>query len=235
MLAALGLSMIITGCTADPPSPTPTPIPTVTAPAPSPTSAEAPEPTTTNTLPPPPAETKAPAKSAGPLDDRSLPIPDGWRTAVLDDSEESGTKANGSWVHARDPRYAAQDVITIGCSAVTRDDYTDPTAALEGNYVDGQGGAGIGLVLNFADAAAATRFLELYRTQVQACVAPGGPVQTTIVDEPVNGLVDRRVDPDTSWLEVVKQTGTRVTLIILSDPGEDISLADAQVLFDRMG
>ena len=232
LTATVGLTLVITGCTADPRSPAPSP--SVTSPAPSTSSVEAPEPTTTNTLPPPPVETKAPAQTAGPLNAGSLPVPDGWRTAVLDDSEENGTKGNGSWVHARDPRYAAQDVITIGCAEVTRDDYTDPTAALEGNYVDAAGGAGIGLVLDFGAAAAATRYLELYRTQVQACVTPGGPVQTTIVGEPGGGLIDRRVDSDTSWLEVVKQTGTRVTLVILGDPGGDISAAEAQELFDRI-
>ena len=230
VLAALGLSMTITGCTGDPQSPTPT----LTSPAPSPSPVEPAEPTSTNTLPPPPAETRAPAKTAGPLSARSLPVPDGWRTAVLDDSEENGTKRNGSWVHARDPRYAAQDVITVGCSEVTRDDYADPTAALEGNYVDPGGEAGIGLVLSFADPGAATRFRELYRSQVQACVPPGGPVRTAIIGEPTGGLVDRRVDPDTSWLEVVKQTDTRVTLVILSDPDESISSAEAQELFDRI-
>lgn len=234
VLAALGLTMIITGCTDDPPAPAPTP-PAAPPAAGASSAVEPPEPTTTNTLPPPPAETVAPATTAGPLSARSLPVPDGWRTAVLDDSEENGTKRNGSWVHARDPRYAAQDVISVGCSPVTRDDYADPSAALEGNYVDPAGEAGIGLVLDFADAAAATRFLELYRTQVRACVAPGGPVQTTILGEPDSGLVDRRVDPDTTWLEIVKQTATRVTLVILSDPGEDIPFTDAQELFDRIG
>ena len=73
--------------------------------------------------------------TAGSLTAESLPIPDGGgETAVLEGSDEEGFEGNGTWVHARDPRYAAQDVITLGCATVTRDDYTDPVAALEGNY-----------------------------------------------------------------------------------------------------
>ena len=66
---------------------------------------------------------------------------------MLNGSDEEGFEGNGTWVHARDPRYAAQDVITLGCATVTRDDYTDPDAALEGNYHNRSGDRGIGLVL----------------------------------------------------------------------------------------
>ena len=90
------------------------------------------EPTTTNTLPPPAEPTKPAPTRAGPLTAASLPIPRGWRTVVRAGGPEEGYEGNGTWVHGRDPRYAALDVISIGCAAVTRDDYRDPIHALEG-------------------------------------------------------------------------------------------------------
>ena len=172
--------------TAPPTSATATPLPRSRAAArsrtgadPSETATLAAEPTTTNTLPPPPAPTGPAASTAGELTAQSLPVPKGWRTVALDGGEEEGFEGNGTWVHDRDPRYAASDVIGVGCAPVTRDDYTDPVAALEGNY-EGQGRRpGVGLAMQFADADAATRYFTLYRAQVQACIASDGPVQTS--------------------------------------------------------
>jgi hypothetical protein len=136
-------------------------------------------------------------------------------------------------VHARDPRYAAQDVITIGCADVTRDDYTDPTSALEGNLRSRRGEPGIGLALQFADDAAATHYFALYTRQVQACTHADDPVRTTLLPG-VNGLADRRTYPDGEWTEVGRQVGRRVTLIVLSDPGFTITPTQAQRLIDRI-
>ncbi len=170
VLATLALGTI-TACTADAPAapglPAP-PAPTSTAasPAPAPASpapAEPDEPTTTNTLPPPPAPTAAAPSTAGELQASALPVPDGWRTVARKGSEEEGYRGNGTWVHARDPRYAAQDVITIGCADVTRDDYADPVAALAGDYVDAAKNPGVGLALQFADETGAVKLLEALR------------------------------------------------------------------------
>ena len=76
---------------------------------------------------------------------------------MLPGGDEEGYLGNGGWVHARDPRYAAEAAVTIGCADVTRDDYPDPTAALEGNLRRGSA-TGVGLVLEFADEAAASRY-----------------------------------------------------------------------------
>ena len=40
------------------------------------------------------------------------------RTAALEGGEEEGFEGNGTWVHSRDPRYAAQDVIGVGCAPI---------------------------------------------------------------------------------------------------------------------
>ena len=147
--------------------------------------------------------------------------------------EEEGYLGNGTWVHERDPRYAAFDVITIGCSAVTRDDYTDPTAALEGTY-ERKGEAGIGLALQFATPAQASAYFDLYRRQVAACQANDAPVTISRVASPT-GLIDRRTYADGDWTEVGNVNGRLVTLIILSDPGLRISAADASLLLNQIG
>jgi hypothetical protein len=200
---------------------------------PSPTGRAAAEPTTTNTLPPPPPPSGPAQSTAGGLSAASLPIPSGWQTAVLDGGDEEGFLGNGTWVHARDPRYAAQDVIALGCAAVTRDDYADPAAALEGNYQDRSGGPGIGLVLEFDDEHAASDYFELYSRQVQSCTTRDEPVHTTIVSG-VTGLVDRRTYPDSKWTEIAERNGRRITLIILSDPGQAISKTAAQRILDQI-
>ncbi|SDS00074.1 hypothetical protein SAMN04488543_0896 [Friedmanniella luteola] len=160
-------------------------------------------------------------------------MPAGWRTVALEGSTEEGFEGNGSWVHARDPRYAAQDAITIGCADVTRDDYPDPVAALEGNYTDGDGAPGVGLALDFADEAAAAAYWERYTAQVAACRTLDEPVRTALV-EGLPGLVDRRTYPDGEWTEVGRRSRARVTLVILSDPGHRMSRAQARLLLDQL-
>ena len=236
-----GLSgLVLTACS---PSPAPSPLPSATSvlQQPSVTSASATppsrrvpaEPTTTNTLPPPPPPTGPAPSTVESLSAKSLPIPAGWQTAVLKGGDEEGFLGNGTWVHARDPRYAAQDVIAVGCAAVTRDDYTDPTAALEGNYINRSGDAGVGLVLEFRDEQAATRYFDLYRGQVQACTTADQPVHTAIVSG-VSGLVDRRTYPDSKWTEIAERNGRLITLIILSDPGHAMSKVSAQRVLDQI-
>jgi hypothetical protein len=191
------------------------------------------EPTTTNTLPPPAEPTKPAPTRAGPLTAASLPIPRGWRTVVRAGGPEEGYQGNGTWVHGRDPRYAALDVISIGCAAVTRDDYRDPVHALEGTYRNAAGAGGVGLVLQFSGQAAAAGFFDLYRNQVAACKNTDDPVRTTIVPSQA-GLIDRRRYPDGDWTEVAKVSGERLTMIILADPGHKISAGAAEKLLAQI-
>lgn len=196
------------------------------------------EPTTTNTLPPPPVPTAAAPSTAGDLRASTLPVPAGWRTVARKGGEEEGYRGNGTWVHARDPRYAAQDVITIGCADVTRDDYPDPVAALAGDYVDPAKRPGNGLALQFADADAAGRYWARYTDQVTACTTVDDPVHTALVAAATTGsdeLVDRRTYPDSEWTEVARRSGARITLVILSDPGHRFSMPAASRLLAQMG
>jgi hypothetical protein len=235
-LAGIG-SVFLTACNPAAPSlpssTTSAPQTSATSVVPSSTGRAAAEPMSTNTLPPPPPPSVPAPSTAGGLSATSLPIPSGWQTAVLEGGDEEGFLGNGTWVHARDPRYAAQDVIALGCAAVTRDDYADPTAALEGNYQDRSGSPGIGLVLEFDDEQAASDYFELYRRQVQSCSTRDEPVHTTILSD-VSGLVDRRTYPDSKWTEIAERNDRRVTLIILSDPGHAISKASAQRILDQI-
>ena len=164
-------------------------------------------------------------------------MPKGWRTVARKGGGEQDYVGNGSWTHARDPRYAAQDVITIGCAPITRDDYTDPIAALEGTY--GHKGAinsqpGIGELLQFKTAADAAGYYQHYLDQVRACNDPNGQVYAKIIESD-HGLIDQRVyDGSTDWTEIGKLTGTRLTLIILTDPGHTITKAAAEAVLTKI-
>jgi hypothetical protein len=250
-LAAITLTTGTAACSVGEPLPSPTAPPTTATPAtnsaspsgrtPAPTgtavatpvTAVPVEPTTTNTLPPPSPPT-APAPSvAGELTADALPVPAGWRTVALDGGEEEGFEGNGTWVHALDPRHAAQDMIGVGCAPVTRDDYADPVAALEGNYASKGGAPGVGRALQFADPDAARHYFDLYREQVEACTTKAGPVCITMITG-VDGLADHRRYDDGEWTEVGRQAGDRVILVILSDPGGKIDRVAAQAILDQM-
>ena len=217
------------------PSPSPSPAPTPRLPTSRSSPAAAPtvvEPTTTNTLPPPPEPSRPAPSTAGPLTPRSMPRPPGWKTVVRPGGSEEGYQGNGTWVHARDPRYAAQAVVAVGCAAVTRDDYPDPVAALEGTY-ERQGQPGISLALQFADQRRAAAFWRVYLSQVKACTRGDGAVRTEVLEESA-GLVDRRSGDDGEWTEVGVRRAERVTLVLLSDPGHRISEQSSRRLLDRL-
>jgi hypothetical protein len=247
--AAVAGIVLLSACTPSPPAPNPsggsspvTPAPTSTAPGSAAPATSAPvslppEPTTTNTLPPPPPATAPAPKTAGPLTAEDLPVPQGWRKVVRAGGAEAGYQGNGTWVRGRDPRYAAQDAITIGCSTITRDDYPDPTAALEGSY--GRRGnpdaePGIGLLMQFSSPADARSYFSAYVEQVRACVGATGPVVTEVIDSEL-GLVDRRTyDGQSDWTEIAALQGDRATFIILTDPGHKINKSQAEELLDKI-
>ena len=240
--ALLGVALGASACSSSAPE-----APASTPPAsPAPTSAAAPatdppEPTTTNTLPPPPLPSGPAPTTAGPLSAASLPVPDGWRAVEPPGNDEVGQEGNGSWVQALDPRYAAQGAVSIGCAEVTRDDYPDPTAALEGGFESRAGDPGVGLALEFASEGDAATFWRVYVTGVRACAGGTDGVSTTGIREPGvsggAGLVDRRTDEQqdpTDWTEVGALQGRRVVLLNLGDPGHRTSEAAADALLARI-
>ena len=235
------VTLAATGCTAGDPAPAPPPAggtsavgsPSASYQSPAASSTPVPEPTTTNTLPPPPEPRTPEPSTSGPLTARSLPVPRGWRTVVREGGAEEGYQGNGTWTNGRDPRYAAQDTVTIGCADVTRDDYTDQVAALEGTYESRAGRPGVGLALQFGTTAAAQRFWTVYQRQVAACTDPDGPVLITTVRSGET-LFDRRTYPDSEWTEVGRLAGRRLTLVILSDPGHKIRDSQAAELLEAI-
>lgn len=249
-LAALLAAVLAAGCSVpDPPSPAPGPAPASTpaatipsaGPGSSVTSAAPAEPTTTNTLPAPPRPTGPAPTTAGPLTAAALPVPTGWRTVEPPGNEELGQAGNGSWVQAADPRYAALGAVSIGCAQVTRDDYPDPTAALQGGYANRAGDPGVGLALEFASAADASAYWSVYLRGVHACAGGRDGISISRVREPAvpggRGLVDRRTDETqepTDWTEVGVVRGARVLLVDLGDPGHRITDAAADALLARI-
>lgn len=159
-------------------------------------------------------------------------MPAGWKTVARKGGSEEGYQGNGTWVHARDPRYAAHDVITLGCADITRDDYPDPVSALEGTY-QRSGQPGIGLVLQFADAAKAKTYATAYRRQVASCRGADPPVRAKILPSSY-GLIDQRSSSDGDWTEAVRLQDSRLTLVILSDPGHRVSRAQVESLLQSV-
>lgn len=248
-LLAAAVALLVAGCSGPSPSdPTNPPAPgapsSSTAPTSVPTSAtpsEPVEPSTTNTLPPPPHPSTPAPSTAGPLSAASLPVPSGWRTVEPPGNDEIGQPGNGTWVQSLDPRYAAQGAVSVGCASVTRDDYPDPVAALEGGYRSRSGDPGVGLALEFATVDDAAAFWAVYVRGVRACEGGSDGIRTFQVREPPvpggRGLVDRRTDETqdpTGWTEVGALGGKRVVLITLGDPRHRISETAADALLARL-
>lgn len=160
-------------------------------------------------------------------------MPAGWRTVARAGGSEEGYEGNGTWVHARDPRYAASDVMTLGCAPVTRDDYPDPVAALEGTYERSRHAPGIGLVLQFPTAQAAAAYYRVYLSQLAACRHPDDPVTVKIIPSNL-GLIDQRSGVEADWTEVGRLTGARLTMVILTDPHHGRTLAQSEQLLHQM-
>ncbi|AKT50620.1 hypothetical protein [Arsenicicoccus sp. oral taxon 190] len=165
----------------------------------------------------PPRPTAPAATVAGPLDQRGLPTPSGWSTAV-GDGADGGYIPNGTWVNARDPRSTVHELLGLGCQGVPAT-YPVPTAALEGTYRGPGGAPGTVVAVQLADPAAARRLLDLYRRQAESCQ---GRPDAAFTYQPLRSgpeLVDRRVfaGEQASWLEVVGVRGSRVTFLMLQE------------------
>ena len=187
---------------------------------------------------PPPAEPTAPApKTAGELTKSDMPHPAGWKPVARKGGAEQGYQGNGTWVQGRDPRYAARDAISVGCADISRNDYPDPTAALQATY--GKRGnldtPGIGLLLQFGSHAEATAYYDEYVKQVRACDDPDGQLVAKVVPSDL-GLIDHRIYSDgTAWTEMVGVHGKRVTQVILTDPDRQIGKTQAEAVIRQFG
>ncbi|RMB61927.1 M15 family metallopeptidase [Tessaracoccus antarcticus] len=157
--------------------------------------------------------------TAGDLDDRSLPQPDGWQGEVRDGSPDEGFTGNGTWLHAVDPATKGTDMLAVGCAPTTTD-APRPVAALEGNLT-ADGRPGISVALQFASEAEATRYFGAWQSQMQACVGDsatelGAPDATWLGRWDVDG---------TRWSEAAGQRGDTVKLTLLDD---DLTVTDLE-------
>jgi len=165
----------------------------------------------------PPLPTAPAATRAGALDQRALPTPSGWTTAV-GDGADGAYIPNGTWVNARDPRSTAHELLGLGCQEVPAG-YPVPTAALEGTYRGPGGASGTTVTVELPDEAAARRLVDLYRGQAESCRGRGDAPFTY---EPLRAspdLVDRRTfaGETATWLEVVGVRGRRATFLLLQE------------------
>ena len=193
-------------------TPTPTPTPT---------------PSGTPTALPTFDRTATPATSSGSLRRASLPRPSvlgaGWRARVDPGGTEAGYTGNGTPTVARDPQDTIAALRPIGCAeeSVYAEPLPVPRHALEVDYRHRATGAnGVGLALEFADAAKATSFFDVYTRSLALCRSGrSGAVATTRVSVQASpgeeALATLTVDPieRTTWRELVERSGRVVRLL----------------------
>lgn len=168
--------------------------------------------------------TATPATTAGSLRRASLPLAavlgPGWRARVDGGSTEDGYTGNGTPSVARDPQDVLAAVRPLGCAEeeVYAEALPMPRFALEVDYRHRPTGSnGVGLALEFADAATAARFLEAYSRSLDLCRSgAGGTTRVTRGTDPgPDALATVTVDPveQTRWRELTERSGRVVRLL----------------------
>lgn len=177
--------------------------------------------------------TATPAATSGSLRRASLPRADvlgpGWRARVDGGSTEDGYTGNGTPSVARDPQDVLVAVRPIGCAdeQVYAEALPVPRFALEVDYRHRPTGAnGVGIALEFADAAGAERFLEVYTRSLDLC-RPGTGGATSVTRDRAPGtdaLATVTVDPveRTTWRELTERTGRVVRLLAVEGTGTPV-------------
>ena len=123
--------------------------------------------------------TATPATTSGSLRRASLPraavLGAGWTSRVDPGATEDGYTGNGTPSVARDPQDTVVALRPIGCAeeSVYAEPLPVPRHALEVDYRHRPTGAnGVGLALEFADAAAAGDFFDVYTALARALPRP---------------------------------------------------------------
>ncbi|WP_353080931.1 hypothetical protein [Tessaracoccus lapidicaptus] len=164
----------------------------------------------------PPVPTAPAPSTAGGLTESDIAVPDGWSPTARPGSLDDGFLGNGTWVHATSPAHSAFAAISLGCTDLRS--YPQPAAALEGTLTKADGAAGVGLALEFADAAEAQAYFAEWVRQAEACL---GTVTQRLALTPDTWVGRRNLD--TVWSETVGVRGTRVSLLIVDDPDSDLA------------
>lgn len=123
---------------------------------------------------------------------------------------------NGTWVHATSAEHSAYAAMALGCTQLSP--YPQPVAALEGNLSDDAGHPGVGLTLEFANAADAGAYFAEWVRQAEACVGTA----TQQVSASSRTWVGRR-NLGTVWSETVGVRGDTVRFLIVDSPDADLS------------
>jgi len=197
-------------------APAPSPTPTSASPTPTPKPAS---PSAT-----PLDRTATPGRTSGELGPTSMPLAAAlgprWTSRVDPGSTEDGYTGNGTSVVARDPRDVADALLPLGCASesVYATPMPVPKHALEADYAYKPTGAhAIGLVLEYADAASASRMVRLYTAALRRCRAgAGGTMVVRVEQAPGAGLfASTQVDSvaQETWRELVAPAGRVVRLI----------------------
>jgi len=205
--AAFASSPTPSTSTSPPPSASPTPVPSSASPSATPLD-----------------RTATPGRTSGTLGPTSMPLAAAlgprWTSRVDPGSTEDGYTGNGTSVVARDPRDVADALLPLGCvsEAVYATPMPVPKHALEADYAYKPTGAhAIGLLLEYADSATASRMVRLYTAALRRCRAgAGGTMVVTVERAPGTGLfASRQVDTvaHETWRELVAPAGRVVRLI----------------------
>lgn len=188
----------------------------------------------TEPLPPP---RTTPAPTAGPLSERLVAPPTalgpGWATHADEGGAEEGVMGNGTWTRRREPAEVLDAVVPIGCPGLPDEPprLERPEHALEATYRQGERPA-VSVVLEYADAAAARRFMTGLGSLLRTCRpvrdfgadATGAVLDLRLVRADADTVVDLRREvggqalPGT-WQEVVVRAGRRVALLSLDVEG----------------
>lgn len=165
---------------------------------------------------PPPAPTAPAPTTAGGLSETDVATAEGWHPTAKPGGPEEGFLGNGTWVHATSPEHSGYAAIALGCTELGA--YPAPVAALEGNLTDDAGHPGVGLTLEFANAADAGAYFAEWVRQAEAC--DGAATQKVSATD--DTWLGRR-HLDTVWSETAGVRGNTVRLLIVNSPDADLS------------
>lgn len=171
-------------------------------------------------------------ETAGPLTGRQMPpasaLGTGWTERADPGSDDEGeTDPNAPSTQKRDVGELMDGLVPIGCpDAAVNVELPRPEYALERTYAGPDGAPGVALVLQFADTAGSSTFIDAMERQLRACPAgkadPDGPIVlqfSTVARSPEQVSAIRQekgVDADPNkYLLIAVRDGGRVGLVYL--------------------
>lgn len=162
---------------------------------------------------------ETPDSRSGDLDQNDLPPPAqlgrGWEYRVDKGNAEDGYLGSGEPATAREPASVLAAITPLGCRPQP---LPMPETALEVTYQRGDT-PGVGLVLQFAAEAEASRFFDVHAQVIRQCTN-SGRVEVAIERQTSDRLVSTRVEQlgeTPTWTEGVGWHGREIMLIAVAD------------------